>query len=263
MKAKIESRVKLPPVNVTIPPLPAMPKLPEIPEIDTADLTGKLVLSGSLGFAESGASRGAGPEGFNVFDLHVPGFGVTFLLIGMLMGISLALIDERDWGTLERLHSASAPLAATLTGKLLSRFIVGFAQLIALFAVGWALFGISLGHAPLALLAPGAAIAFAGAAFGLIVAGVAGTRDAVLPVGAIVIMTMAAVGGCWWPIDFEPAWMRLAAYGVPTTWAMQAFNDLMIRGLPAGSAIAPSAINVGFGVLYALIGIPLARRRFG
>ena len=34
----------------------------------------------------------------NAFDRYVPGFGITFLLIGMMLGIALTLFDERDWG---------------------------------------------------------------------------------------------------------------------------------------------------------------------
>jgi len=181
----------------------------------------------------------------------------------MLMGVSLALIDEHDWGTLERLRSASAPLWATLTGKLLARFVVGFIQMAVLFAAGYVLFGISLGRTPAALMLPAAAVAFAGAAFGLIVAGIGRTRDAVLPVGAIVIMTMAAIGGCWWPIDFEPMWMQNVALALPTTWAMRAFNDLMIRHLTASSALIPTAVNFGFGIIYTIFGVAIARRRFG
>ena len=168
--------------KIDLPELPAMPKIPsvDIPRMPVFDSS--LLIPGSLGYTEvdlNGNEIGAG-AGFNAFDLQVPGFAVTFLLIGMLMGVSLALIDEHDWGTLERLRSASAPLWTTLTGKLLARFVVGFIQMIVLFAAGWSLFGISLGRAPAALLMPAAAIAFAGAAFGLIVAGAGRTRDAVL-----------------------------------------------------------------------------------
>jgi ABC-2 family transporter len=221
-------------------------------------------IAGSLGLveAEGRAEGAAGERGFNAFDLQVPGFAITFLLIGMLIGLALALIDEYDWGTLARLRASAAPLYATLLGKVLARFGVGFAQLVVLFAVGRAAFGISLGAHPIALLAPAAAIAFAAAGFGLIVAAAGRTRDAVLPVGAIVIMTMAAMGGCWWPIDFEPPWMQTLALALPTTWAMRAFNDLMIRGLPASAAALPTAVNLGFGILYAATGAALTRRRF-
>lgn len=264
-RRNLDSALDNQPLDIDLPALPAMPKIPpvDIPQVPALD--SNLAIPGTLGYTEvdlNGKEIGA-MGGFNAFDLQVPGFAVTFLLIGMLMGVSLSLIDEDDWGTLERLRSASAPLWTTLTGKLLARFVVGFIQMIVLLAAGWALFGISLGRAPEALLMPAAAIAFAGAAFGLIVAGIGRSRDAVLPVGAIVIMTMAAIGGCWWPIDFEPAWMQQVALALPTTWAMRAFNDLMIRNLAASSALAPTAVNFGFGILYTIAGVAIARRRFG
>jgi ABC-type multidrug transport system permease subunit len=261
-RAQFERAINLPPPHIELPPMPKIPTIPipEIPHVGLADAS----IPGALGYTEIdlGGKEIGSVGGFNAFDLQVPGFAVTFLLIGMLMGVSLALLDERDWGTLERLRSVAAPISATLAGKLFARFVVGFVQMVVLFAAGWVLFGISLGRAPAALMLPAAAIAFAGAAFGLVVAGVGRTRDAVLPVGAIVIMTMAAIGGCWWPIDFEPAWMRQVALGLPTTWAMQAFNDLMIRQLPAASALVPSGIDFGFGMLYLIAGVAIARRRF-
>ena len=264
-RSRLESALTIPPIDLKLPDLPPAPKIPllDIPQMPAIDPN--LSIPGSLGITEVDLSGKAIGQfaGFNAFDLQVPGFAVTFLLIGMLMGVSLALIDEHDWGTLERLRSASAPLWATLTGKLLARFVVGFIQMAVLFAAGYVLFGISLGRTPAALMLPAAAVAFAGAAFGLIVAGIGKTRDAVLPVGAIVIMTMAAIGGCWWPIDFEPAWMQQVALALPTTWAMHAFNDLMIRNLPGTSALIPSAVNFGFGLIYSVIGVAIARWRFG
>ena len=135
------------------------------------------------------------------------------------------------------------------------------AQMIVLFAVGYFVFGVSLGPQPCVLLLPIAGIVFAGTAFGLIVAGIARTRDAVLPLGAIVIMSMAAIGGCWWPIDLEPRWMRTIALALPTTWAMESFNDLMIRLRGIDAALKPTAVLVAYGLAYLAIGLWLFRRR--
>jgi ABC-type multidrug transport system permease subunit len=214
------------------------------------------VLPGGLGFVEQAAPVGSVVL-VNAFDQYVPGFGVTFLLIGMLMGISLTLFDEREWGTLKRLRVSGTPLAGLLIGKLIARFLVGTLQMALLFAVGRALFGISLGRDPLALLVPTVGISFAAAAFGLVIASIAKSHDSVMPLGTMTSMAMSAIGGCWWPLDFEPGWMRALARWMPTTWTMQAYNDLMIRRLPVSVVLWPFSATVGLGLLFLAAGILL------
>jgi ABC-type multidrug transport system permease subunit len=241
--------------------IPELPPLPELPDLTLPEITlpPATVAAGVLAIEERNA--GGGPLSINTFDQNVPGFSVTFLLLGMLLGVSLGLLDERDWGTLERLHAMPVPRATVLLGKLLSRFFVGVVQMLLLFAFGWLAFDVSLGPQPWALLLPIVGIVFAGTAFGLVVAAVATSREAVLPVGSIVIVTMAAVGGCWWPIDLEPRWMREVARAFPTTWAMDAFNDLMIRRRTVEAALLPTAVMLAYGILYLALGILLFRRR--
>jgi hypothetical protein len=242
--------------------MPAIAPLPEIPAQSIELLAGVNAppIPGALGWREH--SIGGGPARVNSFNLYVPGFGITFLLIDMLWGIGVGFIDERDWGTLARLRISGAAPAAMMVGKLMARFVTGVGQMIALFAVGWAVFGISLGHSWWALLIPVAAIAFAAAAFSLLIACVANTRDAVLPIGAMAALAMAAVGGCWWPLDFEPHWMRTAALAMPTTWTMHAFNNLMIRGMGVESAIVPALVTLGLGFLFLGAGIMGSARIF-
>ncbi len=257
---------RLPPpprFTLTLPPLraPEIPAVPPPPALAFPDLVLPEMPAppGALAIEEVNVS--GAPATINTFDQNVPGFSVTFLLLGMLLGVSLGLLDERDWGTLDRLRSMPITASNILLGKLLARFVVGMLQMVALFAVGWLAFSISLGPQPWALLLPTAAIVFAGTAFGVIVAALTRSREAVLPVGSIVIVTMAAVGGCWWPIDLEPRWMRTAALALPTTWAMDAFNDLMIRRRSAGAAVLPTAIMVVYGVAYLAVGLVLFRRQ--
>lgn len=219
-------------------------------------------LPGVVGFVEVPASPGA-TASVNAFDQYVPGFGVTFLLIGMMLGIALTLVDERSWGTLERLEASGVPLAGLLLGKLVTRFAVGVGQMAVLFAVGRVLFGISLGREPAALLLPTIGISFASAALGLVMPTIARSHDGVMPLGTMLSMAISAIGGCWWPLAFEPEWMRWVARGLPTTWAMQAYNDLMIRRLPWNAALWPLAVTMGLGLVYLAAGIAANLRQGG
>jgi ABC-type multidrug transport system permease subunit len=244
-----------PPPRLEPPPLPPRPSL-EIPQITFPEPP---TLPGTLTVRE--VDLGGGSINVNTFDQNVPGFSITFLLLGMLLGVSLGLLDERDWGTLSRLRAMPVAAPSILVGKLLARFTVGVVQMITLLAAGWLVFDVSLGPQPWALLLPTLGIVFAGTAFGLVVAAVASSREAVVPVGSIVIITMAAVGGCWWPIDLEPRWMRTVALAFPTTWAMDAFNDLMIRRRTFEAALRPTAVMLAYGALYLFIGLTIFRRR--
>jgi hypothetical protein len=49
---------------------------------------------------------------------------------------------------------------------------------------------------------------------------------------------------------------------MPTTWSMQAFNDLMIRNLAPSDVLLPSAATAGLGVLFATIGLIGASRLY-
>jgi ABC-type multidrug transport system permease subunit len=241
--------------HVVPPPPPTLPQL----DMPAFPMPPSLRLPGTIEIAETSVT--GAPQRLNTFDQNVPGFSVTFLLLGMLLGVSLGLLDERDWGTLARLRTMPVTLDVTLIAKLFTRFTVGCVQMALLLLIGWLCFGISLGPQPWALALPTAGIVFAGTAFGLVVAGLAHTREAVLPLGSIVIVTMAAVGGCWWPIDLEPRWMQQVALAFPTTWAMAAYNDLMIRRQTMTAVLRPTAVLLAFGLAYLFVGLALFRRR--
>jgi ABC-type multidrug transport system permease subunit len=232
------------------PPALAAPALPSVPDIRLPRLLDVIETS------VSGA-----PSRLNSFDQYVPGFSITFLMLGMLIGVAMTLIDERELGTLDRVRATQAPVATLVVGKLAVRFLVGVLQMIALLGVGRIAFGVSLGPQPLALLLPTAGIVFVGTAFGVLVAGLAPTRDAVIPLGAIAIVTMCAVGGCWWPIDLEPRWMRDVARALPTTWAMTGFKDLMMRHQTFTAVLEPTLVLLVFGLGFLVVGLVAFRPR--
>jgi ABC-type multidrug transport system permease subunit len=261
--ARMPIEVHLPEMQVELPEvrLPELPALPDMPSFDLSEIALPEPPAGPAALAIDEVNLAGGPDHINTFDQNVPGFAVTFLMLGMLLGISLGLLDEREWGTFDRMRALPVRPSHFMLAKLLSRFLVGVVQMILLLMVGWLTFDVSLGPQPWALLPPIVGIAFAGTAFGLIVAAVAKSREAVFSVGSVVMVTMAAVGGCWWPIDLEPRWMRSVALAFPTTWAMDAFNDLMIRRRTIEVALLPTTVMMAYGLLYLTVGLAIFHRR--
>jgi ABC-2 type transport system permease protein len=196
-----------------------------------------------------------------VFEQRVPGFTLMFVLLAVVFGTSMAMHDERDYGTLARLLVAPGGFTRILLGKLAARFVVGVVQMLVLLAWAHWMFGVSLGSSPVAMLVLTATSVFAVVAAGMLVAGLAQSREQTLPLGLSFVMALSALGGCWWPQSMQPEWMSRIAPAVFTTWAMRGLNDLVLREGGLGAIVLPAGVLLVYGAATLVVGMQLFRFR--
>jgi len=55
-------------------------------------------------------------------------------------------------------------------------------------------------------------------------------------------MVLAALGGCWWPIEVTPRWMQSLASCLPTGWTMGAIHQLVTFQNGPASALGSIAL---------------------
>ena len=197
----------------------------------------------------------------SVFEQRVPGFALMFVLLAVVFGASMSMHDERDSGTLARLLVAPGGFTRVLLGKLSARFVVGVVQMLALLLWGHWMFGVSLGTSPTAMLLLTAASVFAVVAAGMLVAGLARSREQTLPLGLSLVMALSALGGCWWPQSMQPDWMSRLAPAIFTTWSMRGLNDLILREGGLAAIALPAGVLLAYGAATLLLGVQLFRIR--
>ena len=56
-----------------------------------------------------------------------------------------------------------------------------------------------------------------------------------------------------------PEWLRSASHVLPTAWAMDGFHSLITFGHGAAEVLLPSAMLVGFALLFSVAGARLMR----
>jgi ABC-2 type transport system permease protein len=76
-------------------------------------------------------------------------------------------------------------------------------------------------------------------------------------VGVITALVLAALGGCWWPLEFISAPMRTAAMFLPTGLMMGALGDFIAYGK---DAVFPTLNFFGLLAMTAVL-FPLGIRR--
>ena len=161
------------------------------------------------------------------FEQSVPGILVMFALIVMLTSGAVALIAERDQGLLKRMASTPLSRGEVFTGKWLGRLAVGFVQIVFAMIAAKILFRMTWGPnwpmVMLVLLAWAAVCASLGMGLGTL----ARTDGQAIGLGVLASNVLAALGGCWWPVEITPPWMQTVAHALPTGWAMNALHQLI------------------------------------
>ncbi len=222
----------------------------------------------SLPFAvEAEPVTGAGHAAFNAYTHSFCGMTLQYLLFwGMESG--LLLLRERQRSLWHRLRAAPVPLWAVLLGKAASTASIALLQVLATFAFGWAVFGVSVGGSwvGFALLAVG--VSGLSAATGLLVAAVGGTEARARSVCILVILGVSMLGGLWLPSFVLPGWARDVALSLPTTWAMRGLDRVTWQGRGLGAVLPNVAMVAAFTAVFLAVAVARlvtseARRRRG
>ena len=161
------------------------------------------------------------------FEQAVPGILVMFTLLVLLTTGGTMLVQERTKGLLRRLASAPMSRGEVIAGKWVGRMILAAIQVTTallfgtfLFSMNW---GPNLAAVILVLVAWGGFCASAGLWLGT----VARTEAQAGGLGVLAANLLAALGGCWWPIEITPDWMQVIQKLLPTGWTMDAMHKLI------------------------------------
>ncbi len=187
------------------------------------------------------------------FGQSVPGMGSMYVMFTVLGGTAVLLRERRQW-TLQRLAVMPITRAQILGGKILAYFTLGMIQYLVIFAVGLAV-GLQLGDDPLGLLVIMSAFVLCITALAFVLALYMQTEQQAIGTARLLALTLAPLGGAWWPLQIVPEFMQTIAQLSPIAWAMQGFQELifyqgsLVTILPeAGVLVAAAAVLFGVAV---------------
>ena len=172
------------------------------------------------------------------FQQAIPGTLVMFTLLVLLTSGAAMLVDDREKQLLRRLASAPLTRGQVVMGKWAGRMALATVQIAVAIGVSFTpLFDMNWGQAlPMVvviLLAWGALCT----SLALLLGSLARTDSQAANLGAFATMTLAALGGCWWPIEVAPAWMQQLQMFTPTGWTMDALHKLISFDMAWQSAL--------------------------
>ena len=187
------------------------------------------------------------------YQQSLPGNLVTFLLMNTIIFGASSMLEERRCGALKRLAAYPLNRWQLLFGKLVGRWALGLTMVVFFMLVGRFLFGVDTltqGPAVFAILA---IFTWVAASIGILMGSIFSSEDKATGLSVMCTLMMAALGGCWWPIEIVPESMRAFGHLFPTAWAMDALTSLTSFGGTLASVAIPAAVLAGYGLVANII----------
>jgi len=190
----------------------------------------------------------------NGFDQSSPGILVQFAIFGVMTAAMLLVLERRS-RTLGRMLSAPVARAQVIAGHALAMFVVTFLQGLLLVVLGQLVFKVNYGQAPAGVLVVLAALSLWVASLGLFIGVIAKTQEQVSILSMIAMFFFSAAGGAWFPLEITGRTFSAIGHLLPSAWAMDGFQNVVLRGLGFGSVLVPAAIVTAYALAFFAVAV--------
>lgn len=192
-----------------------------------------------------------------IVNLMFIGFAIMFMMFG-LSGATSAILDEKMGGTWSRLLITPATKLQITLGYLGTYFLMGWVQFAILMVATSILFDTSWGN--LTYLIPYASLVILCViGFSLMIAGLVKTKQQAMALSAVLITSTCMLGGVYWSLDIVPEFMQKIALGVPQSWAMSGFEEILSGSLHPKTLLKDIVALFGFTAVFFSIGLRLIK----
>ncbi len=190
-------------------------------------------------------------------DFLVPGIvGMTIMQLG-IFGVAFGFVQLKRTGALRRLFATPTSPSYFLSAQVMSRIIIGLAQVAILFGIGiW--FGLQMfgdWGTLLVIVILGSAI-FLAMGFGI--AGWAKNEDQAAPVANLVSLPMMFLSGVFFPRDAMPDFLAAITQFLPLTYVNEALRAIVNEGANL-TALGPQLLGMA---VWMVISFVIALRLF-
>lgn len=195
------------------------------------------------------------------FKQAIPGNMVMFVLMSVLVTGAIRLLGDREAGHLQRMLASPISEHSIVISQFISLALLGIFEALYFLLLGRVVFGQSLGEHPAAVIAVLVLMVVAASGVGIVLGATLKTAKQAGAVGILGTIVLAALGGCWWPMEILPAGMKALALSLPTGQTMHALVRLTVWGDPPSTLAGYLAYMAFFAVTCGILAVKVLRRR--
>lgn len=191
-------------------------------------------------------------------DYNVPAvIGAIILLVALLL-TSLAIVREREIGTLEQLRVSPLTSGELIAGKTIPFALIGLFDMVLVTGVAVLKFDVPFAGAPLMLLGASALYLLATLGIGLLISTVAETQQEAFMVSFLVYMPAILLSGFMFPVSSMPVLFQWLTLANPMRHFLEIVRGVFLKGVGFATVWPQLLTLAAMGV----VTLGLAARRF-
>jgi len=164
----------------------------------------------------------------------VPGIIGVLLSLTMVLITSIAIVRERERGTLEQLIVTPIDKTSLILGKIVPFLIIGFVQMTVILVLGWLLFDIPVRGSLLLLYAMAFAFIVANLGLGLLMSTLVRSQLQAMQMGFLFLLPNILLSGFMFPRSAMPAPAQWLGSALPLTYFLEVLRGVLLKGIGIG-----------------------------
>jgi len=189
----------------------------------------------------------------------VPGIIGVLLSVTMIVIASIALVRERERGTLEQLVVTPIGKTSLMLGKILPFLLVGYVQITVILLLGRLLFHVPIQGSVATLYVIALPFVVASLGIGLFISTVVSTQAQAMQLGFLFLLPNILLSGFMFPRAAMPEPAQWIGAALPLTYFLKVMRGILLKGVGWDGLWREAAVLAGFAV--GLIGLSVVRFR--
>ena len=192
--------------------------------------------------------------GGNPYNQASPGILVQFAIFGLVTSAQI-LVQERKTRTLQRLMTTAMRPWEIVFGHLLAMFALTFLQTALLVIFGQLVLNVNYLSEPLGTFLIAVTLGLWVASMGLLIGVFAKDEQQVILFSLIAMFLFSALGGAWFPLEAADGAFVTIGRLLPSAWAMNGLQNILIRGLGIESVWLAVEILMAYAVGFFILAV--------
>lgn len=194
-------------------------------------------------------------------NFMVPGLIGTILMMLTMLFTAMAIVREREQGTMEQLIVTPIRPLELIVGKVLPFVFIAFLNLLEILFIGVWWFGVPIHGSVSLLLGLSSVFLLSSLGLGILISTVSKTQQEAMMLTFFILLPSIFLSGYFFPIDAMPPFLQVVSRFVPLTYVLIIVRSIILKGVGFQVLTGEVAALAVFGGAVMLLAAARFRKR--